>query len=162
MDLAVRLDYIMALLMRRLAPLLLALLAACQTGAPAGSGDRTIAHATGSQPTDLARSVQGKSLAPQTTGAGETQAPQGPSASSIVAPAIDTNQRREYAEVYVDLKDPSGQKGLVSYLMKPDEWHIEKVSQLTDTVKLWRFWRVARTDGKSMPEIDPLRPKPRP
>lgn len=147
----------MAALMRRFAPLLLGLLAACRQTS-SGGGDPTIAHAAGPKSTEMAASLQQKNV-----GASPTTPGAAPATPGVVSPvAVDANQRREYADVYVDQKDPNGQKGLVSYLMKPEEWHIEKVVQINPTLKHWRFWRVARTDGKSMPEVDPLRPKARP
>ncbi|HEX7896668.1 MAG TPA: hypothetical protein VF950_02840 [Planctomycetota bacterium] len=143
--------------MRRASPLLLALLAACST-TPTDGADSSIAHAAGPRSSEMAARLQNQNpnltTTPEAAAASTNTSP-----GSLTAPAIDANQRREYADVYVDLKDPSGQKPLVYYLMKPEEWHIEKVSQLTPTTKHWRFWRVARTDGKAMPEVDPLRPR---
>ncbi len=148
----------MSALMRRFAPVVMALLAACRQTSSGDGGDPTIAHAAGPRSSEMAASLQSKGVAspsPSTTGNNSA-----PSTAGVTAPlAVDTNRQREYADVYVDMKDPGGQKGLVSYLMKPDEWHIEKVVQINPTLKHWRFWRVARTDGKSMPEIDPLRPR---
>lgn len=155
----------MAAAMRRSTSLLLALLAACRT-APSDPGDTSIAHAGGASSTEMAKMLQDKNHTPKTSSPSEQQAP-GTQATTSAAPvpgiaaplALDTNQKREYADVYVDLKNPTGQKELVSYLLKPDEWHIHKVVQTSPTTKHWRFWRVARTDGKAIPEIDPLRPR---
>jgi hypothetical protein len=147
----------MAALMRRASPLILALLAAC-SGTPSSGGDSSIAHAAGPSSTEMAARLQNQNPNLTTTpgAAGASAAP----TAGVAAPvAIDTNRQREYADVYVDLKDPNGQKSLVYYLLKPEEWHIEKVTQLTPTTKHWRFWRLTRTDGKSMPEVDPLRPR---
>lgn len=157
----------MAADMRRSTPLLLALLAACQTS-PADPDDTAVAHATSSS--EMAKMLQDKNHTPKTSDASDQQAPAtqaNKSADSVgtalaTPVAIDSAQRREYAEVTVNLQDPNGQKVLVSYLMKPEEWHIEKVTQTTPTTKRWRFWRVARSDGKSMPEIDPLKPRTTP
>ena len=151
--------------MRRTVPLLLALLAACRT-TPSDPGDTAVAHAAGPRSSAMASMLRDQNHTPSTSNPADNQAPgTQPSTSATAVPgvaapvALDVNQRREYADVYVDLKDPNGQKGLVSYLMKPDEWFIDKVVQLTPTTKHWRFWRVARTDGKAMPDIDPLRPR---
>ena len=152
----------MAALMSRFAPVLLALLAACRQTSPSGAGDPTIANAAGPRSSEMAASLQNKGVGNPTSTAAGGSSPSSPepSTAGVNAPlSIDTNRQREYADVYVDMKDPGGQKGLVSYLMKPDEWHIEKVVQINPTLKHWRFWRVSRTDGKSMPEVDPLRPR---
>ena len=154
----------MAAIMRRTAPLALALLAACQTSP--SNEDSTLAHAAGPKSSQMATMLQDKNYTPNVSNPADNQAPRTQATTSadavpgVAAPiAVDVNQRREYEDVYVDLKDPNGQKGLVYYLMKPEEWHIDKVVQMTPTTKHWRFWRIARTDGKKMPEIDPLRPR---
>lgn len=156
----------MAADMRRLALLLPLALAACQ-GRPSvvDPDDTTMAHAAGPTSSQMAETLRNQNH-PQRTSPAQPQAPgtQAPPSSApspgISAPvAVDSNQKREYADVYVDLTKPDGQKELVSYLMKPDEWHIQKVVQLSPTQKHWRFWRVARTDGKAMPDVDPLRPR---
>jgi len=155
----------MAAVMRRTALLALALLAACRT-TPSDGGDTAVAHAAGPKSSQMATMLQDKNYTPNVSNPADNQEPRTQATTSatavpgVAAPvAVDVNQRREYEDVYVDLKDPNGQKGLVYYLMKPDEWHIDKVVQMTPTTKHWRFWRVARTDGKKMPEIDPLRPR---
>jgi hypothetical protein len=157
----------MAACMRRLlAPGLLALLVACRQTAPADPDGAAIAHA-GAKSTETARLVQEKNSAAKLSGTSDnpapgTQATPGASTAAVGAAgpvAVDANQKREYADVYVDMTDPSGQKGLVSYLLKPEEWYVEKVVQLTPTTKHWRFWRILRTDGKALPEVDPLRPR---
>ena len=165
----------MAASMRRFAPLLLILPAACGQVRPVDPTDTTIAHATGPKTTDMSKMVQDTNAggqpttaptgAPKTpapgTSAGAATAASAEAAPGALAPAaVDTRQKREYADVYVDMTDPSGQKVLASYLLKPEEWNIEKVVQLTPSKKHWRFWRVVRTDGKSMPEVDPLRTPP--
>jgi ABC-type Fe3+-hydroxamate transport system substrate-binding protein len=170
MDASARPGYIMAPSMRRFAPLLLGLLAACGQVRPVDPTDTTIANATGQKATDTAKMVQNANAAGQPTtapaAAPTTPAPGSSAAAAASTPgavapvAVDTRQKREYADVYVDLKDPTGQKSLASYLLKPEEWNIEKVTQVSPTVKHWRFWRVVRTDGKALPEVDPLRPKP--
>lgn len=154
----------MAADMRRLALLLPLALAACQgRPSPEDPGDTAVAHAVGPTSTQMAQNLQNQNhpqqLSPAQPQAPGTQAPpSSPPSPGVAAPlAVDSNQKREYADVYVDLKQPDGQKALVSYLLKPEEWHIEKVVHLSPTQKHWRFWRVARTDGKAMPEIDPLR-----
>lgn len=158
-----RLKYIMAAAMRPATLLILALAAGCRT-TPADTGDSAIAHAAGPKSTEMARMVEEKKLAAKTTGPADNVSTDSVDpVGNLVAPvAVDANQRREFAEIVVNLKDPNGQKPLVYYLMKPDEWHIDKVVQLDATTKRWRFWRVARTDGKSMPEVDPLRPRQAP
>lgn len=158
-----RLKYIMAAAMRRSTLLLLALAAGCRT-TPAESGDTSIAHAAGPKSTEMVKMLEEKKLAAKTSGPADNVAPGSvDNVGGVIAPvAVDVNQRREFAEVVVNLKDPNGQKPLVYYLMKPEEWHIDKVVQMDAYTKRWRFWRVARTDGKSMPEIDPLRPRQAP
>jgi hypothetical protein len=155
----------MSAIMRRTVPLALVLLAACRT-APSDGDDTSVAHAAGPKSSQMATMLQDKNYTPNVSNPADNQAPRTQATTSadavpgVAAPvAVDANQRREYEDVYVDMKDPNGQKGLVYYLMKPDVWHIDKVVQMTPTTKHWRFWRVARTDGKAMPEVDPLRPR---
>lgn len=155
----------MAASMRRFAPLLLALPAACGQVRPVDPADTAVAHAAGPKSTEMAKMVQDKNLGakqtnnPVTQGQVEEAASSAAPAGGAASVAVDANRKREYADVYVNLKDPSGQKGLAYYLMKPEEWTIEKVTQVSPTVKHWRFWRIVRTDGKALPEVDPLKPK---
>jgi hypothetical protein len=91
-----------------------------------------------------------------TTAQGEAP---GTTESPLLNPPVDRSKKLEYAEVYVDLKNPQGQKALVPYLMKPEEWMIVKVENLGPTYKKYKFQRVGTSDGKRSPEIDPLMPK---
>lgn len=160
MDVAARLEYIMTALMRRLLPPLLGLLAACQqTGGSERGADTSIAHAAGPTSTEMAAALKGKTPGVSSSTGSDPASSGGPSDITLTPVAIDANRKRETADVYVDMNDPSGMKGLTYYLMKSDEWFIEKVVQLTPTRKHWRFWRFVRTDGKALPEVDPLRPK---
>lgn len=162
--------------MNRTAILLaLGLLAGCQNlggPSPAPSGNNTVT-------TPAAGAAQAKSAqpAPKTASAGQAtpdgakvggqgvttsaagEAP-GSTSADVQNPSVDRTKKLEYADVYVDLKNPQGQKALVPYLLKPEEWTIVKVEHLSPTYKHYRFQRVASSDGKALPEVDPLKPKP--
>jgi len=74
--------------------------------------------------------------------------------------AVDNTKRFEYVDLYVSLGDPTGQRQLAPYFLKSDVWTIDKFENLSDTLRHYRFRRLVGTDGKSLPEIDPLAPKP--
>ena len=157
--------------------LALALLSACQ-----GMPSNTSAHGTNAPKTSQAAgAVQSKSATPQGQPAVKTEGTQqatpdgakvggaaatsaqgeapGTTESAVQNPPVDRSKKLEYADVYVDLKNPQGQKALVPYLMKPEEWMIVKVENLSPTYKHYRFQKVGSADGKSTPEVDPLLPK---
>jgi hypothetical protein len=93
------------------------------------------------------------------TGSGGPTAPGAAAEATGIAPnvSIDRNRRLETVDVFTDLMDPGTSKNLVSFLMRPDEWLVVRVDMPSPTTRWWRFQRVARTDGKSMPDVDPLR-----
>ena len=83
--------------------------------------------------------------------------------TGLRAAPIDSSKRFEYADLYVSLGDPAGMRQLAPYLtnvMKTNPWSLDKCENLTDTLRHYRFRRIAGTDGKSLPDVDPLAPKP--
>lgn len=74
--------------------------------------------------------------------------------------AVNSTQRFEYVDLYVSLGDPVGQRQLAPYLLKSEVWTIDKFENLSDTLRHYRFRRLVGTDGKSLPEVDPLAPRP--
>jgi len=128
------------------------LLAACRTR-PVDPDDTAIAHG-GAAPS---QSEQAKLLAeqnvPQNTGDAKQVKPDeerpGPD-QGAPNPAVV-----EYAQVRLDLKNPQGNRAAAYYLLKPDEWMIDRVVMISPTVKELRFRRV--TAGNRTPDIDPLR-----
>jgi hypothetical protein len=75
------------------------------------------------------------------------------------AAPVEADKRFDYADVYVDQTDPTGQRKLVPYLLKTEEWQIDKVEYLTPTLRHYRFRRLLSTSGKPLPDVDPLQPK---
>jgi hypothetical protein len=160
-----------AIMKRASALLALALLSACQNLLPNATDHGTAPPKVSQQ----AGAVQAKSeAAPKTSGqqatpdgaksgatgvttSAEGEAP-GSASAPLLNPPVDRTKKLEYADVYVDLKNPQGQKALVPYLMKPEEWTIVKVEHISATYKHYRFQRVASNDGKPIPEVDPLKP----
>lgn len=67
---------------------------------------------------------------------------------------FDTTRKLEYADIWVDLGDAAGQRALVPYLMKPEEWRLVGCEMLSPTSKHYRFMRVSTQDGKSLPQVD--------
>lgn len=127
------------------------LLAACRTS-PVDPDDTAIAHG-GAAPS---QSAQAKLLTeqnvPQDTGNARQVKPdeERPGPESTPPPAVV-----EFAQVRLDLKNPQGNKAAAYYLLKPDEWMIDKVVMISPTVKEVRFRRV--TSGNRTPDLDPLR-----
>jgi hypothetical protein len=72
---------------------------------------------------------------------------------------IDTSKRFEYADVYVSLGDPNGQRQLAQYFFKQDVWSLDKFESLSDTLRHYRFRRLLGTDGKALPYVDPFAPR---
>ena len=166
---------------RTAALLALALLAGCQNlgglvpGAPSGNNTNN----TVTTPAAGAAQSQAAQQAPKTASAGQAtpdgaklggtgvktsadgEAP-GSTSAPVQNPVVDRTKKLEYADIYVDLKDPQGQKALVPYLLKPEDWTIVKVEHLSPTYKHYRFQRVASNDGTALPEVDPLKPKKTP
>jgi len=89
-----------------------------------------------------------------------TQSPgvQGTPASTPTATTktttFDSAKKMEIVDVYVEMGDPQGQRALVPYLMKPEEWMLIKCEMLSPTSKHYRFQRVATADGRSLPSVD--------
>lgn len=73
---------------------------------------------------------------------------------------VNSSQRFEYVDLYVSLGDPTGQRQLAPYFLKPEVWTIDKFENLTDTLRHYRFRRLVGSDGKPFPEVDPLAPRP--
>ena len=160
---------------RSAAVLALALLSACQglggpgSQAPAGSNNTVTTPAAGAAQTKSAQQPSTNSAGQASPdgakvgGSGtrstsaEGEAP-GTAQADVQNPSVDRTKKLEYADVYVDLKNPQGQKALVPYLLKPEDWTIVKVEHISPTYKHYRFQRVASNDGKALPDIDPLRP----
>jgi hypothetical protein len=148
--------------MRPFLALPLLLLASCMT-APAdsgGAGGSVLSPAGNQSATEQAAALRAQAQRQVQAATGPSSdsanAPSGSSASSPDIP-IDRNRKLETVDVFTDLMDPSSSKKLVSYLMKPEEWMVVRVDMPSTTTRWWRFQRVARTDGKSLPDVDPLR-----
>lgn len=141
----------MGSLMKPLAATLLLGLASCanlvQTDSPTPS--------SGMQPAGAnltpGRDVIGETIEKVTTPAEQ---------AGLRTAAIDSSKRFEYADVYVSFTDPTGQRALAAYFMKPEIWTIDKFEQLSDTLRHYRFRRLAGQNGKSLPDVDPFAPKP--
>ena len=131
-------------LMRGLLLALTASLASCQALTQALS------------PVDTAASATQNSGAPPSTSLSPTEA------AALKPAAVDTSRRFEYADVYVSMTDPTGQRQLAVYFMKPEVWTIDRFEQVSDTLRHYRFRRLAGQDGKSLPEVDPFNPPSRP
>jgi len=96
---------------------------------------------------------------PQTGTSPQTSGTQG--ATTGIAPlsatksiTFDTTRKLEYADIWVDMGDAAGQRALVPYLMKPEEWRLVGCEMLSPTSKHYRFMRVSTQDGKSLPQVD--------
>jgi hypothetical protein len=154
--------------------LVLAALSACQLS-PVDPSDTTLAHAgkgnlSTTEQAQIAQKTKANTIQPVGTpvpeGVGAEPTPPGtpsngtpPALKAATTPPVDTAKRLEYVDVFVNLKDPAGQRQLVPYLLKLDEWTIVKVEHLTTTLKHYRFRRMTSPQDKPIPEIDPLMPR---
>lgn len=76
---------------------------------------------------------------------------------------VDTTKRFEYVDLYVSMGDPAGQRQLMPYLIPqegPTPWTIDKLEYVSDTLRHFRFRRLVSTEGKALPEVNPLAPRP--
>ena len=129
----------------------LLLLAACRT-TPADPDDTAIAHG-GAMPTQAqTKEMLADKNVPQNTVNAKHVKPdeERPGPEDAPPPAVV-----EFAQVRLDLKNPQGNRAAAYYLLKPDEWMIDKVVMVSPTVKEIRFRRV--TSGNRTPDLDPLR-----
>ena len=133
-------------------PLLGALLLAACRMSPVDPDDTAIAHG-GAAPSkaEQERMLSEKNV-PQNTGDAKHVKPEEerPGPDDAPPPAVV-----EFAQVRLDLKNPQGNRAAAYYLLKPDEWMIDRVVMLSPTVKEIRFRRV--TSGNRTPDMDPLR-----
>jgi hypothetical protein len=144
----------MRLMSRSLLPLLCLSLSACGMIPGLGSGNSSSSSAspgTTMGTTTASAGVQGATAA--TTA--DTSAPTAvtaPTATKTVS--FDTAKKLEYVDLYVDMSDPSGQRALVPYLMKPKDWMLVGCDMTSISSKHYRFMRVSTVDGKELPEVD--------
>jgi hypothetical protein len=96
-----------------------------------------------------------KTEALQNAGVGPSQ-PQNAGPAPV---AIDPSKHFVYADVYVDLGDPVGQRQLAPYFLRPEVWTIDKFESVSDTQRHYRFRRIAGPDGKALPDVDPFAPR---
>jgi len=150
--------------MRRFLPLLLLGLSACEVvqplltqvaGAAAGAVQGAAQQALGIQDTTPTPNPVGTPQLPPPSGAsGATAGSTPPPTSANKTVTFDTTRKLEYVDIYVDLGDPAGQRALVPYLMKPEDWMLCKCEMLSPTTKHYTFMRVSTADGRSLPQVD--------
>jgi hypothetical protein len=133
----------MTVLMKAAACLLGLVLASC---VPTQPERRPIAGSAGPAPTEQKELLSEKNLEPKP-----------PTDPGLRAAVLDTSQRLETVDLYVDQSSQESNRKLVPYLMRTDEWMLVKCELLSATLKHYRFQRVARTDGRSLPDVDPLK-----
>lgn len=156
----------MPAIMRRLLPLLLLALSACETvqpllsqvaGAAAGAVQGAAQEALGIQdpgPAITPNPVGTPPATPPPSGASGAAAGTSAPASANKTVTFDSTKKLEYVDIYVDLGDPAGQRALVPYLMKPEDWMLSKCEMLSPTTKHYTFMRVSTADGRSLPQVD--------
>jgi hypothetical protein len=142
-------------IMKRAAvPLLSLALSACSMIPGMNSGSSSTGYSTtdpSGATTTTATSSTATSSATTTAAATETPAST-PTATTSVT--FDTAKKLEYVDVYVAMGDPTGQRALVPYLMKPKDWMLIKCEMLGATSKHYTFMRVSTADGHSLPQVD--------
>jgi hypothetical protein len=137
--------------MKKLLPALCLTLSACSLipGLGSGSGSASTPAPTGT--TTLSAGVQGATPTTQTDGSAAVPVST-PTATKTVS--FDTSKKLEYVDIYVDMTDPSGQRALVPYLLKPKDWMLIGCDMTSTTSKHYRFMRVSTADGQALPEVD--------
>ncbi len=136
--------------MKRLFPALFLLLPSCEM-IPAllgGGGDGTAATAPANQTSGNTINTTGS-----TSAAPASDTPAAASTTNKTV-TIDTTKKLEYVNLWVDLGDPNGQRALVPYLLKPEEWMLIKCEMLSPTSKHYTFQRVTTADGRALPQVD--------
>ncbi len=124
------------------AALLLAGLAACS-----GSQDQDApVSAADPQSTQLAGAIQADRVVDEQI-------------RTVLNPPVDTTKKLEYVDLEVDLAVPSSSRPLALYILKPEEWTLVKMDLVSATQRRYRFQRVAGTNGRALPDVDPLRPR---
>jgi hypothetical protein len=140
--------------MKRLLPLLLLLLSACDL-LPAllgqNGGAQPAQVPAGPAPAGTTTTTPG---AQATTTSAPSTTPAPVTNGAIQTNTIDPTRRLEYVDVYTDLHDPAGQRALVPYLMKPEEWMLIKCEMLSPTAKHYKFQRVTTADGRALPQVN--------
>ena len=156
----------MPAIMRRLLPFLLLGLSACEVvqplltqvaGAAAGAVQGAAQQALGIQntgPETTPNPVGTPPVTPPPSGASGAAAGTSAPASTNKTITFDKARKLEYVDIYVDLGDPAGQRALVPYLMKPEDWMLSKCEMLSPTTKHYTFMRVSTADGRSLPQVD--------
>ena len=152
-------------LMRLALPLLAVLLGGCSLlGGAAGAATQTVG-AAGSAVADTTTAVVSTAADVAQSGAQQAQvkldqavAQLQPTGATPTLPATSapTDQRFIYADVYVDMTNPTGQRALAAYFSKPQVWMIDKFEMLTDTLRHFRFRKVAGQNSQPLPDVDPL------
>jgi hypothetical protein len=132
-------------MMRRLIVVLTLGVASCQTTSSPSPTPTTIA--SGSDPVQKAEALQNAGVVNSN-----------PQDAGLAPVAIDQSKHFVFADVYVSLGDPTGQRQLAPYLLKPEVWTIDKFENVSDTQRHYRFRRIAGPDGKALPDVDPFAP----
>ncbi len=78
----------------------------------------------------------------------------GPPTSGTQNTTFDSTKSLEYADVYVDMGDPTGMQALVPYLMKPKDWMLIGCEMTSATSKHYRFMKVASNTGQELPDVN--------
>jgi hypothetical protein len=155
---------IMPAIMRRLLPLLLLGLSACEAvqpllsqvaGAAAGAVQGAAQQALGIQDTTPTPNPVGTppQTPPPSAASGATAGTSAPTSANKTV-TFDSTRKLEYVDIYVDMGDPAGQRALVPYLMKPEDWMLCRCEMLSPTTKHYTFMRVSTADGRSLPQVD--------
>lgn len=165
-------------------PVILALTACQGTGAAtpvaststATSSVPAVPSAAGATPTTVSPTVQTlQSISSAASTASQVGAALGnpavAGAGAAVAAVADTlanssaanaqlgamaSSKLEYADVYIDMGDPTGMRAIVPYLMKPEVWSLIQVD-MSGSSKHYRFMKVST--GVQSPEVDIFKPR---
>jgi hypothetical protein len=74
---------------------------------------------------------------------------------TLKAANVTPGQQMEFVDLNIDQTDPTSGRVLVPYIQSK-EWTLILCEMLTPTSRHWRFQRITTTDGRSLPQLDPL------
>lgn len=77
----------------------------------------------------------------------------------LLNPPVNSSLKLEFVDLDVDLAVPSSSRPLALYILKPEEWTLVKMDLVSATQRRFRFQRIAGTNGRALPDVDPLRPR---
>jgi hypothetical protein len=99
--------------------------------------------------------AQASAVQPTPTAVANANQQPNPADPGLKAANVTAGQQMEFVDLYIDQTDPTSGRTLVPYIQSK-EWTLILCEMLTPTSRHWRFQRITTTDGRSLPQLDPL------